>query len=921
MTNKFDEIHVVCNTHWDREFRFPFQRTRMMLVKMMDYLITLLEKNPGYKSYTLDAHAIMVEDYLAARPEMRDRITKLVKERRIFMGPWYTLPDIPNIGQESVARNLLYGHKVSSEFGHTMKVGYTPCSWGQTGQLPQIYSLFGIDTILFYRGISPHECSSEFIWESPDGTKALAHRFALFARYNYYYLVFRKITYGLDINERSWTWGEDGETPYKSADADADYSTIEILEPDVLYKKENLKPALESMLEIEGDQYAGKHFLAMHGHDISWPHPLASDVIKDADKVFPDTRVIHSDLEQYFDTLKKNLDFEKLPVLKGERRCNLKDGYWTYLLPGTISARTSLKQENFRTETMLVHQAEPASCISWLLGGKKYPERYIDMAWRNLLCTHTHDANAGCAPDNVTDDVRYHLRQSRQLSEELVQDSLKCLAMNVDTAKFSDNDQFLIVFNPLAFQRSDIVEVLVDIPDKNGAESLIIRDPDGNICDYQLIETTNNGLFVDNQWNVPQAWITKRFRIKLLVNNIPALGYKVFTIEENKKPDRKNDSLFSSENCMENEFLKVQAESDGTITLTDKITGIIYRKLLTLEDCGEVGNAWKHESPFHDRIVYSTKAHRIQKVEDGPLSATLRIDVVLNVPENCPDSSRRSDEYVDINCSHFITLNKNSRKLDLKIRFDNTARDHRLRMLFPTGFLGAETSSADSHFDVVERPIDLPDCHDWKEPAVGTFPYRTFVDVSHEGKGLAVLSEGLQEFEILRNENRTIAITLLRSLRILLEVSEQRKQELPDPGPQCPGIHEFRMSIYPHRGDWSESLCIKEAISISVPLRAAQFGKNKSGRLPLESGLLKISNDLLEISAVKKAEDNNGLIIRIYNPTFYEQDTTIIFAKRITGLWDVNMNEEKTGERSYSGNEFKIRVGAKKIMTFLIRLT
>ncbi|HRU55479.1 MAG TPA: hypothetical protein P5245_13345, partial [Candidatus Sumerlaeia bacterium] len=273
-TPDFKEIHVVSNTHWDREFRYSFQQTRMMLVKMMDYLLELLERDDSYISYTMDAHCIMIEDYLEARPQNRNRIENLVKSRRLLIGPWYSLPDIPNISQESIIRNLQYGHKVSQSFGHVMKIGYTPCSWGQTGQLPQIFNGFGIDTALFYRGISPHETKSEFIWKSPDGSQVLAHRFALFARYNYYYLVFRKITYGLDINERTWRWGETGETPFKNADADNVFTNIELLEPDVLYIKENLKPAFDEMLRLEGGQYSSPYFLAMHGHDISWPHPL-----------------------------------------------------------------------------------------------------------------------------------------------------------------------------------------------------------------------------------------------------------------------------------------------------------------------------------------------------------------------------------------------------------------------------------------------------------------------------------------------------------------------------------------------------------------------------------------------------------------------------------------------------------------------
>lgn len=920
-TPQFKEIHVVSNTHWDREFRFSFQQTRMMLVRMMDYLLDLLERDENYISYTMDAHCIMIEDYLEARPENRSRVEHLVKSRRLFIGPWYSLPDIPNISQESIIRNLLYGHKISESFGHAMKVGYTPCSWGQTGQLPQIFRGFGIDTALFYRGISPHETKSEFIWEAPDGSQVLAHRFALFARYNYYYLVFRKITYGLDINDRTWRWGEAGETPFKNADAKSVFTNIELLEPDVLYKKENLKPAIEEMLRIEGGQYSGSYFLAMHGHDISWPHPLEPQVVKDAHEQMGETRVIFSDLERYFETLKKNLDYSKLTVLKGERRTNLKDGLWTYLLPGTISARTRLKQENFRTETMLIHQAEPVSVLAWQLG-LEYPERYLDMAWRHLLCTHTHDANAGCAPDEVTEDVHYHLRQSRQISEGLVQDALKFLAKNIDTKEASSDSQFLMVFNTLPFERSEITEVLIDVPEESGAQSLIIRDPNGTICDYQMISESKAGLFVDNQWNVPQAYLTRRFRIKLLAENIPSLGYKVYSIETVAKPDRKSGTLFTLPNEMENEFLKVSANGNGTLTVLDKCTGETFNNLLLMEDAGEVGNAWRRVAPTFDHVIYSSGAQaQVSKVEDGHLSATIKIDLTLRVPSHCPDEMKRSSDMVEFPITHLVTLKKNARHIEVNTSFNNTARDHRLRMLFPTETPYARTSFADSHFDVVERSIDLPNCDDWKEPVVGTYPYRSFVDVSDGQRGLAVLTEGLQEFEILPDKSTAIAITLMRAVRIKLEVSEQRKQELPDTGPQCPGYHEFRMAIYPHKGSWAEADCSKEALRLSIPLRAAQFGKNKNGRMPLAFGFVKCSNDKIEVSAIKKAENQKSIMVRLYNPTRDNQKGDIVLAGNIKKIQQTNLNEEIVTEINTTGeNRLSILLEPKKIRTFLFEI-
>ncbi|MBN1902586.1 hypothetical protein JW926_14775, partial [Candidatus Sumerlaeota bacterium] len=300
---------------------------------------------------------------------------------------------------------------------------------------------------------------------------------------------------------------------------------------------------------------------------------------------------------------------------------------------------------------------------------------------------------------------------------------------------------------------------------------------------------------------------------------------------------------------------------------------------------------------------------------------SLKIDLSLRVPAFCPDSFTRSKECVMIPLSHIISLSRNSRKVDVITRFDNTARDHRLRLLFPTGINAAKSSFADSHFDVVERSIELPDCDDWKEPVVGTYPYRSFVDVNDGKRGLAVLSEGLQEYEVKRDEAHAIAITLVRAVRIKLEVSEERKQELPDTGPQCPGMHEFRLAIYPHEGNWSDAGCLKEALKIAVPFMAGQFGKNKKGKLPPIKNLISCSNDRIEFSAVKMAEENNSFIIRIYNPSRTPQKGVLKFDGNIHKARWTNLNEEVLEEIRFQGKEISLKLESKKILTLLVEMS
>lgn len=148
------QCHFVSNTHWDREWRFSMQRTRHMLVYMMDMLLDIFETEPRFKSFHLDSQTLPLEDYLEIRPERKKDIEKYVGQGRLLVGPWYCLPDEFSVSGESLIRNLLLGHKVAASFGKVSKTGYSPFSWGQISQMPQIYSGFGIDFVAFYRGIN-----------------------------------------------------------------------------------------------------------------------------------------------------------------------------------------------------------------------------------------------------------------------------------------------------------------------------------------------------------------------------------------------------------------------------------------------------------------------------------------------------------------------------------------------------------------------------------------------------------------------------------------------------------------------------------------------------------------------------------------------------------------------------------------------
>jgi mannosylglycerate hydrolase len=147
------KVIVVSSTHWDREWYLHFQQFRRRLVTLMDDLLALLETKPAFRSFTLDGQTVVMEDYLEVRPENRPRLEKQVRLGRLFVGPWYVLPDEFLVSGESLIRNLLLGYRTADDLGRRMEVGYTPDPFGHIAQLPQILSGFGLQNIIFSRGL------------------------------------------------------------------------------------------------------------------------------------------------------------------------------------------------------------------------------------------------------------------------------------------------------------------------------------------------------------------------------------------------------------------------------------------------------------------------------------------------------------------------------------------------------------------------------------------------------------------------------------------------------------------------------------------------------------------------------------------------------------------------------------------------
>ena len=346
-----------------------------MLVYMLDMLFDIFEREPDYKSFHLDSQTIPIQDYLEIRPEREESIRKYVSEGRLAIGPWFCLPDEFCVGGESLIRNLLLGHRIARRFGKVSKTGYSPFSWGQISQMPQIYRGFGIDFAAFYRGINTMVAPrSEIIWEGPDGSQLVVSRLGCLPRCNVWYVVQRPAYHNeRDVNNRVMSWRR-GHGPFKFVDRAYCDLDFQYAHPRFEYFKERIAEQAQQAVDEQNDDWSTVHRFWSCGHDSSCPDIREMQMIADCNDALGETAdVFHSAFVDFQEGVCEDVSSD-LPVVKGEMRHCFTKGSSGVLFGAIISARMDIKQDNFRTECALTNYAEPLAvfCCS---SGRSLPAR------------------------------------------------------------------------------------------------------------------------------------------------------------------------------------------------------------------------------------------------------------------------------------------------------------------------------------------------------------------------------------------------------------------------------------------------------------------------------------------------------------------------------------------------------------------
>lgn len=911
------KIHVVTYTHWDREFRWEFERTRMRLVDCIDKLLDMMEAKPEFSSFLFDGQIALIEDYLEIRPENRKRIQALADANRVELGPWYTLADCAAIQGETLVRNLMAGIRASERYGKPLKCGYNVFSFGQIAQLPQIYDSFGIDSILFYKRMDPKRSKyHEFIWEAPDGTRVLSSRLGPEARWNFFFAAHVPIVYDRDPWDKDWQyrWGDFGKV-FHTADPGGYGWFYDILDPETGFHPEKIKDGMTRVLKTVEGTAAPENVLFFEGTDFTEPHPLTPEIIAEIRKQYgEDFEIVHSRLGDYLADLHKILAERKgeLDVVKGPMR----DGPVGHIHTDVFSIHPELMQQHALVETLLLSRVEPFSAFAAIKGVEGYPVTYLEKAWKLLFQSHVHDSMHGLGPRTLGEGVLSRIKQAEVIALGLERRAQQNITKEIDTSKVEGTEFFAAVQNFTAAPREGIVEAYFDLPRDMRTDHLVITDENGEPVRLQQMEKeeTRAGIYHPRSRNMP--YYCTRLHMCFEARNVPAMGYKTYQLkpvgkaeypyphEDWDAPRIYADDLLCDSRTAENEHLRLQINTDGTFDLTDKATGETYAGLNYFLDAGEIGNMWMSSEPF-DAGIRDTRGQTaaISCRMHGPLQAVFDIRLDWKMPAEF-DRVRKARSTEEVLCSitTTLTLHKGSKSLDIETTVRNTARDHYLKVCFPTDSK-ATRSQGEGSFTVDEFPVEPDRMGELRGHALARHPAQMWLDLADGKRGLAVLLESPRDFEVLEHDARnTIALGLLRCVPIRIPCDNRLWMDYPgDESAQSLGSYSFRYSLQPHGGDWKAQGLHQAALAMRNPLKACQFGK-QTGTLPLSKSFLSLEGGNLVLSTVKKAEGRDSLIVRFWNPSEHDTTATLRLGLPVSKAWLVKLHEERQSPLQVTGD-------------------
>jgi alpha-mannosidase len=446
------------------------------------------------------------------------------------------------------------------------------------------------------------------------------------------------------------------------------------------------------------------------------------------------------------------------------------------------------------------------------------------------------------------------------------------IAGAIDLGDWDKNEMALVVYNPAALKRDDVVRLNLDIPKEWNATGFEIVDEKGNkVATQQISVDPDRFHYIQTPNEVQTLLYSQRYDLLAEFKDLPQMGYKTYKVKPLTGeifPDMP-ETMVTGPASMENEHLIVKVNSNGTVYVKDKKSNVEFDNLGYFRDLGDNGDPWWHKPPTKQEIYTSlNESAKVTAVSDGKLEASFRVELNWALPEdNTIDGSARSPHKKNLRIVNTVTLRKGQKWVEIATDIDNCIKNHWLQVALPTG-LDTDTVSAQSHFDVIERPTAESPNIVYASEFDAESPLDDFIDISDGKKGLGFIGEGLKAYIPLRDNDNTVAVSLIRTMPLRLGWAKPLDHSSYEQDNQMLGKCSYRYAFVPHKGNWQDASMWHKAQQFNLFPQVGQIGPSKHGTEPMSKSFLDIDPaETLHVSAVKRSEDGTGWVVRLFNPT------------------------------------------------------
>jgi alpha-mannosidase len=810
-------IHLTGNAHIDAAWLWPWTETVEAVRQTFGTALQLMDEYPKY-TYTQSAAAY--DEWMEQKyPSAFDQIKQRVNEKRWEMvGGMWVEPDLNMPDGESQVRQLLIGKRYfQSHFGVDVRIGWNPDSFGYNWQLPQIYKRSGVDYFVTQK-MAWNETNQLplklFWWQAPDGSRVLT------------YFPHDYVNQIEPINMA---------TAFAHAIQD--------------------NPGTTEMMHLYGiGDHGGGPTRAMLDSGDRWISP---------DKAY--ARLEFGDAQSFFSAVEKNLDSSHAPVWNyktlaaGDTKLPAppsglvslpvwNDELYLEFHRGVMTTQATHKRNMRESEEQMLN-AEKWSALAWL-GGTPYPSAELNEAWKKVLFNQFHDLAAGSGIGIIYKDAQKDYDMVRFTADAATSRASSAIASYIDTASGSKGVGVL-VFNPLAWQRTDLVNFSVQMPSAASA-----------------VEVVNAAGKVLNAESSAENAETHTFTVKALVPDVPSLGYTLIFVRPAAETKQAAAVQVSGDgHTLENQFVRVTVDpKTGCITsLVNKQTnfdaiaaGGCGNRLQAFVDTPKEYDAWNIDADFAKVFTNLDMVDSVELREHDALRGVIRIS------RHWGSSTFVQD----------ITVYDGLPRVDVVTDIDW----HERHKLLKAGFPLAATSSQATYeipYGSIERPTTR---NNSIENAKFEVPALRWADVGDEKNGFSLINESKYGYDAVGN---------------LLRLSLLRSPTSPDPEADQ-GWQRFSYSLYPHGGSWKQALTVRQGYDFNYHLSAMQVPAH-TGKLPGSFSFVKAEPENVVVTAMKKTEDGDGLLVRFYEWAGKSGNVTLTLPPGVVSASVANLMERPEG--------------------------